>query len=236
MPTIDDYASSSNPVVDITGTTLGVIASYIPKGGNAFVQSATLVDSFLPSAVRKTLATPISDIFNQMWSVTTGANGQTMLQRATAAINSGLSSSGVLSSPSLSPLPQKGYLRALVSATDPKTFYLSFELRGIRVDGTIGIGGFEVTFDFELLFTTTIPPAPSSNFNVTAYAQITNSNSQPTNFGGWLEDIAIDLGTSFIINPLAIINSNVDGVGQGVSVDLGALSTEFNLIPSQCVT
>ena len=88
MSIIDNFASPGNPVVNITGTPLGVQVLFADKGSPArtlhplapYETALGLSASFLTL-----LLTPLSQFGDQVWSQNKDSSGQTMRDRVLGA-------------------------------------------------------------------------------------------------------------------------------------------------------
>lgn len=151
------------------------------------------------------IQTPVSQQFDQMWSVNT-ENGQTQRDTATAAVISQIQSLEPSATNITASLPATGTLRAVVLSSEAtrwpgynQVIYLSYELNGCSAQFTLPggsaggvLGGalavigtltslntgdpvINVTFDIELLVGIGVPVAPSS-FMLISSTFISNAN------------------------------------------------------------
>jgi len=247
---IDNYATPGNPVVDITGAVLGVLLNFESKGAAApqdFPISSFQSLLSLPQSLLVLLQTPLNQIFDQIWSQNTDANGKTMRDRTSASIISQISS-GV---PKLGDgysaynigvtLPTTGLLRSIVltgGLNSPglnQLIFLSYELFGIAASftstapwsaGPFMDPSYNITFDIELLIGIGLPFSPGP-LTVTTSATIENATISGSNVSA---DIADALKT--VINFLSdqptdifqAVEGQIDASGSNVAVDLGQLS------------
>jgi hypothetical protein len=143
---IDNYGSAGNPVTDITGTILGLLLNFQPKGFVApfdFSFAAFANQLSLPQALQTELATPLNKLFDQVWSQDTDASGQTTRDRALVSIRNAIVNatkqlgSNFSAEDIIVNLPATGTLRAIVlsgSLSSPdlsQIILLSYELPGV---------------------------------------------------------------------------------------------------------
>jgi hypothetical protein len=149
MTEIDNFATPGNPVVDITGSTLNIVAIYTPQGQSTpTTQPLSAIEAVLPPhllspADTTFLATPLSQAFDTQWA--------NLLPTVKANVISSISTNSPSQYPAyninVTNLPETGNLRAIVvsgegstiqpNATGPDTIiYLGFEVNNIAASWT----------------------------------------------------------------------------------------------------
>jgi hypothetical protein len=234
--------------VDITGQTVNVHLQ-MPYKDSGKMHEIDIPSAFLPAQAQAMLNTPLSDTFNQAWSVTPDKDGKTMRDRSCDTIKSAITHNIHSSSYSAYDvdcnLPTTGALRAQVSG---KTLVLSYWLAHNDVvfrsttpftcaHGTIFCPTdpkFELTFDAELQITGTIPDQPC---DMAPKAQVLLHNA---NISG--DDVTADIGEAFQTlknlwndEPLAIFQA-AEGTldSQQVSISLAPLKSSFDALSAGC--
>jgi hypothetical protein len=245
---IDNYASPGNPVIDITGTPLGILLNFVPKGSASpqTVSALPFVSTLdLPPALLAQLQTPLSQIGDQVWSQDTDANGKTMRDRTTATIISDVSAAVSMRGAGYSAynisanLPTTGILRSLIIGGDPpspiQTIFLSYELLGISVSftsttpytgGLIPDPTYNVTFDVELLMII-ITPAEPGPFSLSSSVNVENANISASNVIAAVGDAVATFVNFITEQPTNLFQAGegqIDSSGGQVAVDPGPFS------------
>ena len=247
MSVIDNFATPGNPVVNITGTPLGVQLFFADKGSQTqtvhpLAQFAALLN--VPASVQTLLQTPLSQFGDQIWSKNTDSSGQTMRDRASALVSNGLvtqSPSGHAPYSISVNLPATGILRAIV--VGGTTIYLSYEIDGNSASWSahntqiwpLPDASFTLTFDLDLLIQIVIPAYASLPLTTTASANVENANISGSNFTADIEDFFGGLLNFLADQPFNIFQAAegaIDSAGSGFPVDLGNLSTLLAAIPT----
>ena len=258
MGNIDNYASPDNPVVDITGTPLGVQLLFADKGSPTrtahplapYKAALGLSASFLAS-----LLTPLSQFFDQAWSQNKDSSGQTMRDRLSNQVSSGIVTQVNSQFPGHAPynmpppsLPATGILRALVVSgpavvSGGTIIYLSYEINGNSASWSLhntqvwplSDASYTLTFDLELFIQIVIPAQVGSPLTTTALAFVENSNISGANATADIADFVGGLINFLNGQPFNIFQGaegSIDSEGSGVAVNLGGLSTLLAGIPT----
>ncbi len=248
MSIIDNFASPGNPVVNITGTPLGVQVLFADKGSPArtvhplapYETALGLSASFLTL-----LLTPLSQFGDQVWSQNKDSSGQTMRDRVSALVSTGIVTQVNSQFPGHPPynisvsLPETGILRAIVIGGDaefPATnVYLSYELNGNSASWSLhnteiwplSDASYTLTFDLELLIQIVIPAEAGSPLTTTATANVENANISGANVLADIGDFAAGVINFINDQPFNIFQAAegaIDSEGSGLVVGLGDLS------------
>ena len=259
MGVIDNYASPDNPVVDITGTPLGVQVLFADKGSPTRTAHALapyeaalgLSGGFLAS-----LLTPLSQFFDQVWSQTKDSKGKTMRNRVKDQVSSGITTQVNSQFPGHPPynifvsLPETGILRALVVSgpsvvSGGTLIYLSYEINGNSASWSLhntqvwpllpSDAGYTLTFDLELFIQIIIPAQVNNPLTTVALAFVENSNISGANTSAQIADFVGGLINFINGQPFNIFQAaegSIDSEGSGVAVNLGGVSTLLAGIPT----
>ena len=259
MGVIDNYASPDNPVVDITGTPLGVQVLFADKGSPTRTAHALapyeaalgLSGGFLAS-----LLTPLSQFFDQVWSQTKDSKGKTMRDRVKDQVSSGITTQVNSQFPGHPPynifvsLPETGILRALVVSgpsvvSGGTLIYLSYEINGNSASWSLhntqvwpllpSDAGYTLTFDLELFIQIIIPAQVNNPLTTVALAFVENSNISGANTSAQIADFVGGLINFINGQPFNIFQAaegSIDSEGSGVAVNLGGVSTLLAGIPT----
>jgi len=120
---IYNYATPSNPVIDITGTRLTLLLNFRDKNAAAATDHpASAVPAF--GLIQGALYPPLREIFTELWSVNV-TNYQTAMQAATNVVMQRTTTLASGVSNIQGSLPSSGPLRALVL---PAQLFLSYWL------------------------------------------------------------------------------------------------------------
>ena len=246
MSIIDNFVSPGNPVVNITGTPMGVQVLFADKGSpTQTVHPLAPYETALglPASFLTLLQTPLSQFGDQIWSQNKDSSGQTMLDRASTLISNGIvtavSQLGHTASNISVSLPAVGILRAIVLSGDPAsadtTVYLSYEINGNSASWSINAqvwplsdASYSLTFDLELLIQIVIPAEPGSPLTTIASATVENANVSGTDASADILDFFGGLDNFINDQPFNIFQAAegaIDSEGSEVTVDLGDLST-----------
>jgi hypothetical protein len=242
MSIIDTFGSP----VNITGTPLGVQLLFADKGSQTqTVHSLMPYEAVLnlPSTLLTLLQTPLSQFGDQVWSQNKDKHGQTMRDRVSALVSSGIVTQvkqlGHTAYNISVSLPATGILRALV--VDGTAVYLSYEINGNSAAWDVNVSiwpfsdaSYSLTFDLELLIEIVIPDQAGFLLTTTASANVENANISGTDASAAILDFAGEVANFLTDQPTNIFQSaegEIDSAGSGVAVDLGDLSTLLAAVP-----
>ncbi len=252
---IDNFATSGNPVVDITGTPINVLLNFEAKGAQApadqpLAAFAGLLN--LPPSILALLTTSLSTMFDQVWGQTKDSSGQTMLQRTQALmagqISNAIQSQGWSVDSMSVNLPATGILEALVltgDLADPtlsQVVFLSYQLNNASTNVTVnthGIGNlfgdpsFNGSFNIEVLVRMGLPISIGA-LTPTASFDVNSANISAGNFSAGFDETivtALSFLTGQPTNIFQTVEGQADSTG-GSLPNLGQLTTLLSLLSS----
>jgi hypothetical protein len=247
MAQIDNYATPTNPVVDVTAKPLQVYLTFARAPSETPATETLQASGFegflnLSADENDFLVTPLGQTFDKVWSQDQDSSGQTIVDQVKAQLTQGITTLGAAMNHAadniIVDVPQTGILRAIV--IEGTTIYLSYEVSGIAgywdADNTgllfIPNASFKVTLDLELFIQIILPGFPSP-VTPSIFVNLYNTSINATNSVASVEEAVVTLENFFEEQPLNIwqaAEGAFDSAGGSVATDTSSLSSLFSSI------